>query len=142
MQADSISSPRSVVFYDGECGLCQGFVRFLLWRDAAGKHFMFSPLEGHHIRELLTEADRAALPDSLVLRTPDGNVRTRSESVLSSFDQLGGFWRFVALAGRIVPLGIRDAVYDCVARTRRRLFGGTPYHCPLVPARLRDRFLD
>ena len=142
MPAETMRSPRSILFYDGECGLCHRFVRFLLWRDAAGARFVFSPLGGHHIREVLSDAERAALPDSLVLRTADGTIRTRSESVLGAFDLLGGFWHRVAVGGRIVPLRIRDVVYDWVARARRRLFGAPPYSCPLVPAHLRDRFLD
>jgi predicted DCC family thiol-disulfide oxidoreductase YuxK len=142
MPAEAMPSPRTILFYDGECGLCHRFVRFLLWRDADGARFAFSPLGGHHIRQVLSETERAALPDSLVLRTADGAIRTRSESVLGAFDLLGGFWQWVAAAGRIVPLRIRDAVYDWVARMRRRVFGAPPYSCPLVPAQLRDRFLD
>ena len=131
-----------VVFYDGDCALCQGFVRFLLACDRDGRRFLFSPLQGHLITELLDPATRAALPDTLVLRTPDGRVLLRSEAVLCALDGLGGFWRLVAILGRIAPRRVRDAVYAWFARTRRRLFGATHYQCPLVPAHLRDRFVD
>jgi len=117
-------------------------VRFLVRRDRAGKHFLFSPLKGRLITQLLDEPTRSGLPDSVVLRMPDGAIRTRSESILESLERLGCFWWFVAMVGRIVPLRVRDAVYDYVARTRRRVFGRTHYHCPVVPAHLRDRFVD
>ena len=133
---------RNVVFYDGDCALCHGFVCFLLARDRDGRRFLFSPLQGHLITELLDPATRAALPDTLVLRTLDGRVLLRSEAVLGSLDRLGRFWRLVAILGRIAPRPVRDAVYTWFARTRRRLFGGTHYHCPLIPAHLRDRFVD
>jgi len=131
-----------VIFYDGDCALCQGFIRFLLFRDQEGRRFLFSPLQGHLITQLLEPAVRAALPDTLVLRTADGVVRIQSEAVLGALDRLGGFWRLVGIIGRVVPRRVRDAVYAWFARTRRRMFGGTHYLCPLVPAHLRDRFVD
>ncbi|HMD30309.1 MAG TPA: DCC1-like thiol-disulfide oxidoreductase family protein [Candidatus Acidoferrales bacterium] len=132
----------NVIFYDGDCALCHGFVRFLLGRDAASKRFVFSPLGGRLITQLLTPAERAGLPDSLVLRTGDGRLRVRSEAVLGSFEILGGFWAGLAAVCRLVPVGVRDAVYDLIARSRRAVFGTTSFACPLVPANLRDRFVD
>jgi predicted DCC family thiol-disulfide oxidoreductase YuxK len=43
-----MSMPASVitVFYDGHCGLCHGFIRFLLARDPGGEKFDFAPLQG------------------------------------------------------------------------------------------------
>jgi len=142
MTSAATSVSRNVIFYDGDCALCQGFVRFLLVFDRDGRHFVFSPLQGRLITQLLDPATRAALPDTLVLRTTDGQVRIRSEAVLGALDRLGGFWRVVGILGRVVPCGIRDRVYAWFARTRRRIFGSTHYQCPLVPADLRDRFLD
>jgi len=133
---------HDIVFYDGECGLCQGFVRFLLLCDREGRRFLFSPLQGRLITQLLDPATLAALPDTLVMRSADGRVRIQSEAVLGALDRLGGFWRLVAILGRIAPRRVRDIVYAWVAGTRRRMFGGTHYHCPLVPADLRDRFVD
>jgi predicted DCC family thiol-disulfide oxidoreductase YuxK len=142
MPEPSPAPAGNVIFYDGDCALCHGFVRFLLNLDARGKRFVFSPLAGRLIARMLTEEQRAALPDSLVLRTAEGRISVRSEAVLGALAIVGGFWGFVAAAGRIVPRGLRDATYDLVARARRRLFGTTAYACPLVPAHLRDRFLD
>ena len=139
---DPEPSKHNIVFYDGECGLCQGFVRFLLIADRKGRRFLFSPLQGKLITQIVDRATLAVLPDTLVLRTAEGQVRIQSEAVLGALDRLGGFWRVVGILGRIVPRRVRDAVYAWFARTRRRVFGGTHYHCPLVPAHLRDRFVD
>ena len=138
---DAQLKQHDIVFYDGECGLCQGFVRFLLWQDR-GRRFFYSPLLGELIKRLLDEPTRAALPDSLVLLTPDGKVRTRSDAVLRSMELLGGIWRLCAIMARILPHALKDGVYNYIARKRRQVFGGTHYHCPLVPAEMRDRFVD
>ncbi|HTQ87095.1 MAG TPA: DCC1-like thiol-disulfide oxidoreductase family protein [Candidatus Solibacter sp.] len=132
---------HNIVFYDGECGLCQGFVRFLLALDAA-RRFYYSPLQGQLIVRALDGPKRASLPDSLVLLTPDGVVRTRSAAVLEAMERLGGFWRFCAILARVIPRALRDGIYNYIARRRREVFGGTHYHCPLVPAEMRDRFVE
>jgi len=40
----------------------------------------------------------------------------------------------------VVPRGLPDFVYDCVARIRYRVFGKREDLCPIVPAELRERF--
>ena len=142
MPAPASAASPHIVFYDGDCGLCHAFVRFLLYRDIERRQFLFSPLRGRLITQHFSEAGRAALPDSVVLLSPDGRVRTRSDAALSSLELLGGFWRTVALISRLLPASLRDAVYSLVARVRRSIFGTTAYACPLVPAELRDRFAD
>lgn len=129
-----------VLFYDGRCGLCHRFVRFVATRDHAAR-FIFSPLGGEHFLASVPEPQRAKLPDSLVLRTADGNLHLRSSAVLAALHGLGGVWRALATAARIFPAPVRDAVYDFVAGIRYRTFGRTRDACPLLPAELRRRFL-
>jgi predicted DCC family thiol-disulfide oxidoreductase YuxK len=40
----------------------------------------------------------------------------------------------------VVPRGLRDFVYDFIARIRYRVFGRRDDLCPIVPAELRARF--
>ena len=130
----------TILFYDGGCGLCHGAVRFALKRDRAGV-FRFAPLQGGTFLELVTEVDRAALPDSLVLREPDGRLLTRSAAVVALLQRLGGVWRAMSALLRIVPRPLRDFGYDLVAKTRHRLFKKPEGACPIVPKDLRERFL-
>lgn len=129
-----------ILYYDGGCGLCHRFVRFVATRDRAAR-VAFSPLGGEHFRASVPEAQRANLPDSLVLRTADGNLLVRSSAVLTVLGGLGGFWRVLAAAAGVVPAPVRDFVYDIVARLRYRSFGRTTAACPLVPPEVRGRFL-
>jgi predicted DCC family thiol-disulfide oxidoreductase YuxK len=128
------------LFYDGGCGLCHRFVRFVAVRDRA-ERFAFAPLGGEHFLANITEARRANLPESLVLLTTDGKLLVRSAAVLSALRALGGLWRVLATAAGIVPAQVRDAVYDLVAHFRFRIFGRTTAACPFVPPALRKRFL-
>ena len=128
------------LFYDGSCALCHWAVRFVLARDPEGRAFRFAPLDSDAFRGAVPEAVRASLPDSFVVETSDGRLLTRSTAVLHLLDRLGGPWRVLGRASRILPRALRDALYDFVARVRYRVFGREPEACPVIPKELRSRF--
>lgn len=129
-----------LVFYDGHCGLCHRAVRFLLAEDHTGRTFQFAPLESETFQTAINEDQRATLPDSIIVRTAEGEVLMRSAAVLYALRRLGGVWRVLGTVAAIVPAGIRDGVYDWIAHIRYRLFPTPAEACPLVPADLRGRF--
>ena len=129
-----------ILFYDGHCALCHGAVRFVLARERRPGVLRFAPLEGQLFREQVPEDKRAGLPDSLVLRTAEGELLTRSAAVLHVLRGIGGIWGVIATIARIVPRPIRDVVYDGVANIRYRVFGTRDDACPIIPASARSRF--
>ena len=129
-----------MIFYDGRCGLCHRAVRFILAEDRRGEAFRFAPLGGEVFLAAVTVGRRAALPDSLVVLTAEGELLSRSSAVLYLMRRLGGMWRMVALIGQLIPVAWRDGAYDVVARTRYRLFRKPESACPLLPGHLRSRF--
>lgn len=128
-----------VVYYDGSCGLCHRTVRFLLAEDREAA-FHYAPLESARFADEVASVEAGELPDSIVLRTPDGQLRVRSAAMIEIGSQLGGIWRALALASRAVPRGLRDALYDQIAAIRHRLFRKPDQACPVLPADLRERF--
>ena len=132
---------HAILFYDGSCGLCHRAVRFVLWVERGGGLFRFAPLGGATFRELVSEAERTGLPDSLVVRTPEGALLTRSAVLLYVLERWGGGWRLLGRVARLLPAAFRDALYDFVARHRFRLFARPADRCPIVPKHLRSRLL-
>jgi len=130
-----------VVYYDGDCGLCHGAVRFLLAEDRGGKGFRYAALQSEHFAEHVSEAERAGLADSVILRTADGRLLQRSDAAVHVLLALGGLWRVIGGALWLVPRPLRDFVYDGVARVRKRLFRAPEGLCPLIPPELGARFL-
>jgi predicted DCC family thiol-disulfide oxidoreductase YuxK len=133
--------PPDLLGYEGGCGLCHAAVRLVLAEDAAGTAFRFVPLDSDAFRAAVPEARRAALPDSLVVLTQDGAVLTRGAAVRRVLNRLGGLWRVLGLLAGLVPGWLLDRGYDAVARIRRRVFQRPAGACPLVPPRLRERFV-
>jgi predicted DCC family thiol-disulfide oxidoreductase YuxK len=128
------------LYYDGNCGLCHNFIRFLLSEDPFGTRFRFAPLDSDSFRVNVPESTRANLPDSVVIWTAQGRALTKSEAVLHVLHRLGGYWRILAFVVTPVPGLLRNAVYDFIAGVRYKLFAKPEAVCPLMPKELRHRF--
>ena len=134
---------EGLILYDGVCALCNWSVRLVLKHDRNAR-FRFAPLQGETARAVLTRHPQisAGAQSVLLVRafdTPYETVLQRSEAALAILDRLGGFWRTWTWL-RVLPLRVRDAAYDFVARHRYRWFGKYDT-CPLPKPEWRDRFL-
>lgn len=134
------SAAGQTLFYDGGCGLCHRMVRLVLAEQQSEPHIRFAPLGGRSFEERVRPDVAGDLPDSLVLRSADGELLFRTRAVLHILERLGGYWRVLAIVGRIVPNSAADWVYDRVAAVRHRLFRKPSAACPILPAALRERF--
>lgn len=132
---------RDLVFYDGTCGLCHGWVRFLLRRDRDGSRFRYAPLQGETWVARVSAERRRELPDSVVVRTAEGDLLVESRGVIHLLRRLGSGWKVAAGLLWIVPWPLRDLGYRLIAALRYRLFRRPRELCPIVPAELRERFL-
>jgi predicted DCC family thiol-disulfide oxidoreductase YuxK len=126
-----------IVFFDGLCNLCNGFVDFVVRRDSVGV-FKFAPLQGKAAQEKLTAELRGEL--RTVALWSQGQVYTKSDAALTVLTQLGGSW--VLFKGFwLLPKFLRDLVYDLVAGNRYAWFGKRDT-CRLPTEEERARFLD
>jgi predicted DCC family thiol-disulfide oxidoreductase YuxK len=128
------------VFYDGNCGFCHWSVKWLVTADRRGDLFRYAPLGGDTFRALVPAAERARLPDSLVVRTAKGALLFRSGGVLHLLRRLGGWWLIPAFFLVCLPAPLRDRLYDAFAAVRHRLFRRPSDSCPVLPPSLRARF--
>ncbi|MGH9740510.1 MAG: thiol-disulfide oxidoreductase DCC family protein [Candidatus Acidiferrales bacterium] len=133
-------SQSEMLFYDGHCALCHGAVKFVLKRDRSGAAFRFAPLQGDTFVARVPPSSRNILPDSIVVITKSGTTLVRSDAFLHILSRLGGGWKILGSALRLVPRFARDAVYNLVARVRYRVFGMRSDLCPVIPPELRSRF--
>lgn len=128
-----------VILFDGVCNLCNGAVTWIIERDPRAV-FVFGALQSDGARALLARHEALHdLPDSIVLIDASG-VHTRSDAALRIAAQLGAPWSWLNV-GRILPRGLRDAIYNWVARNRYRWFGKRD-SCMLPTPDLAHRFLD
>jgi predicted DCC family thiol-disulfide oxidoreductase YuxK len=130
-----------VIFYDGTCGLCHGFVRFVLAEDRDGSRFHFAPLDSNAWRSVMSKHSPMSLPDSIVVLTAEGSLLFHSTAVCQVLNGLGGLWRILGFVIALIPLPVSDWIYDRVAAHRKQIFGTKQEACPLLAPTLRKRFL-
>jgi predicted DCC family thiol-disulfide oxidoreductase YuxK len=133
-----------LVLYDGVCGLCNGVVRFLLRHDHR-RLFRYASLQSAVGQSFVKGSGRdpAELTSFYVIAdylAPIANVLTRSDAVLFVAGQLDWPWKAARLL-RALPRIVRDFAYECVARSRYRVFGRYD-HCVVPSPEYRSRFLD
>ena len=134
-----------VIFFDGECLLCSGAVRWAhrldrndqLWFAALESQFAADhrealglPVAGENA-ETFAFWDQEAGPQALTIK---------SEGALTLCRELGGVWAGLGALASLVPLRFRDFIYDLITRNRRTLFGSSE-GCQLPPESLRGRVL-
>ncbi|MDN4478333.1 DCC1-like thiol-disulfide oxidoreductase family protein [Demequina sp. SYSU T00039] len=109
----------AIVVFDGDCGLCNGFVAWLIRRDRR-RRFLIAGSAGAPGRAVL---EAGGLPASIAassLVVWDGKAAAlRSDAVARVTAGLPWPWR-AGMVLRAVPRRMRDAVYDAVARRRPR----------------------
>jgi predicted DCC family thiol-disulfide oxidoreductase YuxK len=131
------AADHPIVFFDGVCVLCNGFVDRILRADRDGI-FRFAPLQGETARALLPPQNDDPWQWSLLYLDERG-VHAQSDASLEIWRRLGGAWRLLSLL-RFIPRPLRDAVYRIVVRKRYRWFGERPT-CRVPSPAERARFL-
>ena len=63
----------TVVFYDGDCGLCHASVRFVIDRDSR-RQFRYAPIGGETFARQLADVAVSSLPDSIVVTSSTGRT--------------------------------------------------------------------
>lgn len=114
-----MTETKKVIFFDGYCGLCNGFVDFILKIDKE-ELFSFSPLQSDFAKSTLPAEFTRDLK-SIVVSMNGINLKGAS-AVLAVLKQLKSPWKTVSYLS-ILPLPILNFVYELVAENRYRLFG-------------------
>ena len=131
---------KKVILFDGVCNLCNGAVNWIIRRDRKDT-FRFAPLQGE-VGKALTAARHidTGKVDSIILIDPGMAYYIKSEAALEIARDLKGYG-FIPVVFGWIPVKVRDAIYDLVARNRYRVFGKQEA-CMIPTPELRKKFLE
>jgi prepilin-type processing-associated H-X9-DG protein len=110
---------KNIVFFDGHCGLCNGFVDFVLKHDTKGI-FYFSPLQSDFAKRTVPESYITDLK-SVVVHI-NGETFMRARAVFQVLRKLGSPIKVLSIFS-LLPDSILNVSYDLVATNRYRIFG-------------------
>ena len=130
---------KKIIFYDGHCNLCNGFVNAIIKLDKKSI-FLFAPLNGNHAKNLLKKNNiKNTTIDSVVLFS-NNSISYKSKAVIEILISLGGIYRVLVMT-KIIPRAILDWIYDIVAKNRYSWFG-KQNHCMVPDKKIISKFLD
>ncbi len=136
MRKESLSE-HPIIFFDGVCGMCNGFVDMVIRADTQGI-FRFAALQGQTAKDILPALPEDAGEWSMVY-VDDRGIHDQSDASLEVYRRLGGLWKIFSLV-QIIPQAIRTPVYRVIARNRYRWFGRRDT-CRIPSESEKERFL-
>jgi len=130
---------QKIILFDGICNLCNGAVQWVIRHDRRDR-FRFVALQSELGRELsqARHIDTSKV-DSIILIVVGRAYYIKSDAALEIARDLRGYSWMPLLFGWI-PRGLRDSIYDFVARNRYRWFGKKD-QCMIPTPELQKKFL-
>ena len=139
---------RLLVIFDGQCGLCNRAVRWLVRRDSQDRlrfvAFESEMVAGILARQGIGAPDPESGPDTILVVREFGHpaelVLVRSEAVLALLAELPRPWPTVETVLGWIPRPVLDLGYRLVTRWRYRIWGRLE-NCPVPTAENGRHFL-
>jgi predicted DCC family thiol-disulfide oxidoreductase YuxK len=140
---------RLLIIFDGQCGLCNRSVRWLLRHDQFDR-MRFVPSDSPLVQPLLarhsldaatTVGNSGTMLVAQAVDTPAEQLFLRSNAILALLRQLPLPWPALGATLRLIPRPLRDLGYRLIARFRYRIWGRLDA-CPIPTAEERSRFLE
>ncbi len=139
MGANSARRETPLILFDGVCNVCSGSVLFTIKRDARSK-LKFASLQSGFGAEQMKKFNLPTSSLNSVLFINKGQLYKKSNAALEIARHLDGMWPALYVF-KIVPVFIRDFIYDWIARNRYRWFGKKD-ECMIPTPDVRARFID
>lgn len=135
-----IPKDKKLVLSDGVCNLCNGVVLKIIKYDKKNT-FLFANLQsevGKQITDYL-KIDTQKI-DAIILYEPGIAYEIKSSAAIKIMNDFGGMW-FLTRLFWIFPVGLRDAVYDFIAKNRYKWFGKKE-SCMMPTPEIKAKFLS
>ncbi|MBL0254670.1 MAG: thiol-disulfide oxidoreductase DCC family protein [Chitinophagaceae bacterium] len=130
------SSP--IILFDGICNLCNRSIQFVIKHDKE-KVYRFAAFQSKAGQKLLQQYNLPLKQYSSFLLIENNKAYSQSTAALKVAKNLSGLVK-LAVVFNIVPAGIRNIVYNFVARNRYQWFGKKE-SCMVPTQDLKARFL-
>jgi len=131
--------PQPLILFDGVCNWCVFWVQFIIHRDP-GKIFHFASLQSSVGQKILNKLGLPGKDLNTMILVENDRFYTKSSAVLKITKSMNGFWP-ILFVFIIVPPGLRNLLYNFIARNRFRWFGRKET-CLVPTPDIRDRFWE
>ena len=112
---------RNIILYDGKCNLCSKTVRFVKKRDPSNR-FEFLSNQSDTGQSILKRFGLNLIESNSIIFIKDNEAYQKSTAVLKILERMKSPWKYFVVF-KIFPKGMRDYIYDFIAKNRYRVFG-------------------
>jgi len=135
-----IPTNKKVILFDGICNLCNDSVLKVIKNDKKNT-FLFTALQSEKGQKIINNLNiDTSKIDSIILYEPGVSYDVKSTAAIKIMNDFGGFWKITQIFW-IIPEGIRNIVYDFIAKNRYKWFGKKE-SCMIPTPELKAKFLD
>ena len=127
----------NIIFFDGICNYCNGFVRFLIKNDP-NEILKFSSIQSSFAKSVFKEKGLKSDLTTIVF-LKKGEVLVKSNAIIEILFTIK--FKLLGFLIKIVPVFMRDYVYDFVAKKRYSIFGKTE-ECVLPEKEINHLFIE
>ncbi len=129
---------KVTLFYDGDCGLCNRSVGFIL-RHERNTNLFFAPLQSDFAKGVFgNKVEQSSFYDAIKVDT-GGFVLEKSAAVRYLIRHHLKWYFYPSLVLFFFPLKWKDSVYDGIAKRRKKI---TKPFCVVPDKRALSRFMD
>ncbi|TDD94856.1 thiol-disulfide oxidoreductase DCC family protein [Flavobacterium cellulosilyticum] len=130
---------KKIILFDGVCNLCNSAIQFVIKHDK-NDVFRFVAIQSELGQEILKYIGiNPTNIDSIVLYEPGISYYYKSTAAIEIARSLGGFFHFGTVF-KIIPTGIRNHLYDYIAKNRYKWYGKKE-SCMIPTKELKNKFL-
>lgn len=131
---------KKIILFDGVCNLCDSSVQFVIKHDKKDV-FRFVSLQSELGQNILKHIGiNPSNIDSVVVYEPGIAYYFKSAAAIEIAKNLGGVFHFGTIF-RIIPTGIRNQLYDYIAKNRYKWFGKKD-NCLVPSIEIKSKFLE
>ena len=130
---------KTIILFDGVCNLCNNSINFIIDRDDIDQ-FRFVALQSEKGKEILAHIGLLDEKlDSIIVYQPGEAYYVKSSAALKIMQSFGGVWK-ISYLFNLLPVSLRDKVYDYVAKNRYKWYGKQA-QCRIPTPELKNKFL-
>ena len=140
MEIQDLPQDKKIILFDGVCNLCDSSVQYVIKHDKKDL-FRFVSLQSKKKKKILKHIGINPIhTDSIVLYEPGISYYYKSTAALHIAKGLSGIFTLATIFS-ILPTGLRDFIYDYVARNRYKWYGKKEA-CMIPTSKLKAKFLE
>lgn len=115
-----MDTPTKIIFFDGECMLCNHAVKFIMNKNK--NDLYFSELQSSYAEKMLLKHNIVAQNSDTIYFYKNGQLYNRSTAALKIIAEINLYYKITSSIFMLVPRPLRNWVYHLIAKNRYRIF--------------------